>query len=125
MRLMLALVASLLLSVGAAQAKVVVSGKPLIVYWTAATNPDCTSAGNVEIRVTEGPEHGRLTIRRAGVFPNFPESNPRSACNRRRVPGVEVIYTSQRGYVGSDNIVLEAFFPQGRGVRVRTPIQVM
>ena len=64
-------------------------------------------------------------IRRVGVFPNFPEQNPRRACNRRRVPGVQVIYVSQRGYVGSDNVVIEVFFPAGRGVRVHTPIQVM
>ena len=116
---------ALLLSVVSAQAKVTVSGKPMIVYRAWATNPDCTSAGKVEIRVTEGPEHGRLSLRRGGVFPNFAQSNVRSACNRRRVPGVEVIYVSQRGYVGPDNVVIEVFYPGGRGVRVHTPIQVM
>jgi hypothetical protein len=80
---------------------------------------------DVEIRVTEGPKHGRLSIRRPGVFPNFPQSNVRSGCNRRRVAGVEVIYVSQRGHVGPDNVVIEVFFPAGRGVRVHTPIQVM
>jgi hypothetical protein len=116
----------LLVSAASAHAeKVVASGKPLILYQANATNPDCTSAGTVVIRVAEPPEHGRVSIRQTGVFPNFAEANLRSVCNRRRVPGVEAIYVSQRGYTGSDFTVLEVLFPAGRGVRVRLPIRVM
>ena len=117
---------ALLLSLSAAHAqKVVASGRPLMLYQAWATNPDCTSAGTVVIRVAQPPEHGRVTIRQSGVFPRFPESNLRSACNRRRVPGVQAIYVSQRGYVGPDFTMLEVLFPAGRGLRVRLPIRVM
>lgn len=116
----------LLLSVASAQAdKVVASGKLLLLYEAYSTNPDCSSAGNVVLRVAQSPEHGRVSIRQTGVFPRFPEANPRSACNRRRVPGVQATYTSQRGYLGPDFVVLEALFPAGRGVRMRFPIRVM
>lgn len=116
----------LLLSVVSAQAdKVVASGKLLLLYEAYSTNPDCSSAGNVVLRVAQSPEHGRVSIRQTGVFPRFPEANPRSACNRRRVPGVQATYTSQRGYLGPDFVVLEALFPAGRGVRMRFPIRVM
>ena len=126
MRIVLSVVAALLLSTGAAYAgKVVASGRPLMLYQASATNPDCTSAGAVVLRVAQAPEHGRVAIRKTGVFPRFAESNIRSVCNRRRVPGVEAVYTSQRGYLGSDTVVLEALFPAGRGVRVVIPIQVM
>ena len=66
-----------------------------------------------------------VSIHPAGVFPRFPEANPRSVCNRRRVPGVQATYVSQRGYIGPDFVVLEALFPAGRGVRVTLPIRVM
>ena len=126
MRVVLSVVAALSLSVGTAHAaKVVASGRPLMLYQASATNPDCTSAGAVVLRVAQAPEHGRVAIRNTGVFPRFAESNIRSACNRRRVPGVEAVYTSQRGYLGSDTVVLEALFPAGRGVRVVIPIRVM
>jgi|EndMetStandDraft_6_1072998.scaffolds.fasta_scaffold344677_2 hypothetical protein len=116
----------LLLSVVSAQAdKVVASGRPLMLYEAYSTNPDCSSAGQVVLRVAQSPEHGRVNIRQTGVFPRFPEVNPRSACNRRRVPGVQAIYVSQRGYLGTDYVVLEALFPAGRGVRIRLPIRVM
>jgi hypothetical protein len=120
------IVLGLLLSMAPAQAdKVVASGRPLQLYFAYATNPDCTSAGAVVVRVVQPPEHGRVSIRQTGVFPNFPPSNPRNVCNRRRVPGVQAIYTSQRGYIGPDLVVLEALFPAGRGVSVRLPIRVM
>ncbi len=116
----------LIFSLSAAHAeKVVASGRPLMLYQAWATNPDCTSAGTVVVRVAQPPEHGRVSIRQTGVFPRFPESNLRSACNRRRVPGVQATYVSQRGYVGSDLAVLEVLFPAGRGVRVTLPIRVM
>jgi hypothetical protein len=105
--------------------KVVASGRPLLLYSVYSTNPDCTSAGAVVLRVAQPPEHGRVSIRQTGVFPRFAESNLRSVCNRRRVPGIQATYVSQRGYVGSDSVVLEALFPAGRGVRVTLPIRVM
>lgn len=126
MRIVLGVLAALLLSFGAARAgKVVASGRPLMLYQASATNPDCTSAGTVVLRVAQAPEHGSVKIRNIGVFPLFAESNIRSVCNRRRVPGVEAVYTSQRGYLGSDTVVLEALFPAGRGVRMVFPIRVM
>ncbi len=116
----------LLLSIGAAHAdKVVASGRPLMLYEANATNPDCSSVGAVVLRVAQSPEHGRVSIRQTGVFPKFVLSNPRSACNRRRVSGVQATYVSQRGYLGPDFVILEALFPRGQGVRVRLPIRVM
>jgi hypothetical protein len=121
------IVSGLLLSMGAAHAdKVVASGRPLLLYQAYSTNPDCSSAGTVALRIAQAPEHGRVSIRQAGVLPRFPESDPRSACNRRRVSGVEAPpHVSQRGYLGSDLVVLEALFPAGRGVSVRLPIRVI
>ena len=119
-------VVGLMLPIGSAHAddKVVASGMPLILYQNYSVNPDCTAFGTVVLRVTQPPEHGRVTIRHTGVFPNFPESNVRSVCNRRRVAGVQAIYVSQRGYLGPDFTVLEALLPSGRGGTVRLPIQV-
>jgi hypothetical protein len=124
MRMVWMAVGLLLSTVSAHAQKFVASGRPLLLYQAYATNPDCTSAGAVVLRVTQPPEHGRVSIRQSGIFPRFPEANPRSACNRRRVPGIQATYVSQRGYTGSDFVALEALFPAGRGVSVRLPIQV-
>jgi hypothetical protein len=120
------IVLGLLLSTASAHAeKVVASGKPLLLYEAYATNPDCSSAGAVVLRVSQPPEHGRVIIRQTGVFPKFPEGNLRSVCNRRRVSGIQATYVSQRGYLGPDSTVLEALFPAGRGGRITLQIRVM
>jgi len=41
----------------------------------------------------------------------------RSACNRRRVPGVEATYVSLWGYLARGTVVLEAVSPADRDVR--------
>ena len=47
------------------------------------------------------------------MFPNFPASNFRSACNRRRVPGTAATYIAQRGYAVPNFLALEAIYPCG------------
>jgi hypothetical protein len=96
-----------------AQTRTAVPGKPLTLYRAYATNPDCTSSGDAVIRVTEASRYGRVLISRTGVFPRFSESNLRSVCNRRRVPGTVATYVAQRGYAGPNSVSLEAIFSPG------------
>jgi hypothetical protein len=96
-----------------AQTKTVIAGKPFKLHWAYSINPDCSSAGDAVIRITSPPANGSITVSRGGVFPTFPDSNVRSACNRRRVPGTIATYTARRGYTGSDTVSLEVIFPSG------------
>ncbi len=100
------------------------SGKPMIFYHASSVNPDCTSAGNVTIRVTQAPQHGRIVITRKRIFPNFRENNVRSACNRRGSPGVEVSYVSARGYIGPDSAAIETIWPNGRAAQSSISVMV-
>ena len=97
-----------------AATKYALSGVPITLFQVSSTNPDCSASGVPTVRVAQDPQHGRLTITRGGVFAYFAPSNARSACNRRRVPGVTVKYVSQRGYTGPDTTAVEVFFPNGR-----------
>jgi hypothetical protein len=96
-----------------AETRTVIAGKPFKLVGASASNPDCSSAGDVVIRVVSPPSNGRVSIARGGVFPSFPPSDVRSDCNRRRVPGTIATYTAQRGYTGPDSVTLEAIFPSG------------
>jgi hypothetical protein len=117
MKALIAAGLALAFSAGSAHAawlnKVAASGKPLILAQPSVLNPDCSSMGAITIKVIEGPEHGRVTAGRASVFPTFPASNPRSQCNTRRVSGASVTYVSQRGYQGTDRVVIEMISPTG------------
>jgi hypothetical protein len=61
-------------------------------------NQDCSSLGDIDVRVVEPPQHGTLEIRTGPVHPNFPETNPRFVCNTRTVPGKQDWYTPAAGY---------------------------
>jgi len=96
-----------------AQTLVAIAGHPVRFYQAYSTNPDCTSSGQVVVRITQAPEHGRVTVKNANVFPNFPASNIRSVCNRRRVAGVVVQYVSERGYTGVDQAAIQVVYLTG------------
>jgi hypothetical protein len=95
------------------------SGSPVRLDFVYSTNPDCTAAGMPEIRIIQQPQNGRVEITKTADFPNFPASNIRSECNRRRVPGVLVRYISERGFVGADSVTIEGLFPSGANYGAR------
>jgi hypothetical protein len=107
--------AALVATCGTASAQTynVVSGHPVRLVNAISANPDCTSTGRAVVRVTQPPQHGRIAIRSAAMFPTFEPSNPRSICNTRRVPGVEAVYVSERGYVGADSASFEVIYAGG------------
>jgi hypothetical protein len=92
--------------------KYAASGQPLKLSFSYSTNPDCSSVGPPTIRLS-APAHGRATITRTTDFPNFPPTNVRSECNRRRVAGATVHYVSQRGFTGTDYVQEEIIYPNG------------
>jgi hypothetical protein len=102
----------------------VVAGHEVRINWAASVNPDCTSNGQVVMRITQPPQHGRVSIRNAGVFPNFPGSNVRNVCNTHRVRGVEAYYRPEAGYVGFDSVGFETVFPTGTYRQYTANIQV-
>jgi hypothetical protein len=78
-----------------------------------STNPDCTSLGFATVHVTEQPKHGKVTVENGTGFTNFPQNNPRSACNKTRSDGVIVGYEPEAGYAGQDSVNLEVIFASG------------
>ena len=93
--------------------KVAVSGKPVMLNFVYNTAPDCTNHGYAEVRIISQPQNGRVSVTRTTGFPTFPASNIRHVCNSRRVPGVEVRYTSRAGFLGTDYVSVESISPQG------------
>ncbi len=124
----LVILAAFALSTATAQAqylnRVAASGKQIKLGFFGSANPDCSSAGDPTVRVTQTPEHGRVSTPAARDFPTFSQSNVRSVCNTRRLPGRVAWYTSQRGFVGTDQVVLEVFYTSGVMRRYHYAIEV-
>ena len=122
----IAIIAALLLMPAAAQAQhlTAISGKPLKLNFANSTNPDCTPVGEMVVRLTQAPQHGRVTISKADDFPSFAKNNVRYTCNKRRVAGTKTVYVSEPGYVGTDSAAIEIIFPTGATARRAYTINV-
>jgi hypothetical protein len=97
--------------------KTALSGKPLKLNFSNATNPDCSSVGETVVRLTQAPQHGKITISKASEFPSFPKGNARRDCNKKRVAGTQTVYVPEPGYTGTDMAALEIIFPTGATAR--------
>jgi hypothetical protein len=89
------------------------SGKKQILGSASSTLPDCTMDGYPIVTVTGKPSNGQVVIEKDLAYPSFPKDNVRSVCNAQKVPGVSFYYTSNPGFVGTDNTVLDLLFPDG------------
>ena len=89
-----------------------------------SVHEDCSSLGDVVVRITRQPEHGSVEVRSGEVHTNFPDSNPRHVCNARTVAGKQVWYIPAAGFAGDDHFALEAIYPSGGSREVNFAITV-
>jgi len=74
---------------------------------------DCTSLGPILVRVTREPTNGTTVVKSEQDYPNFSQFNPRSACNRQKVPGTAIYYRPNPGYSGSDSFGIDVITAGG------------
>jgi hypothetical protein len=98
---------------GFAISPVAVSGMTLRLVHVGELHEDCTPSGEVVVRILKTADHGAVASRAGEGYTNYPQSNPRNQCNYKPTPGVNVFYTSPPGYMGSDSVVLDVFYPGG------------
>jgi hypothetical protein len=104
--------------------RVVPSGAKTRIGFFTALNPDCTSSGDVTVRITKQPEHGAVETSAATSFPGYPKENLRAGCNEHKVRGQQVYYKSVEKYVGDDQLELLILFPAGFAWEVQVGISV-
>jgi hypothetical protein len=89
------------------------SGKTTKMYNYKNWNKDCRELGGV-VKVLVHPEHGRLSQRRVANPVLSNRLNPSDHCIGKVLPGVQVEYTSTRGFHGTDRFVVERTLSTGR-----------
>jgi hypothetical protein len=104
--------------------RVVASSKNQRIGFYTYLNPDCSSTGEIEIRVTKQPEHGSTETTTTINFPTYPKEHVRFKCNEHKVKGMQVNYKSAEKYVGNDELELLVLFPNGFAWEVRYNIDV-
>lgn len=103
---------------------VAASGRSLEVAKYTAINPDCTSLGPIGVNLVVAPQGGEVRVGEGRRYMAFVPANPRSACNRRKIPATFVLYRSQPGFTGQDSFVVEVVFPNGTAQRARITVNV-
>jgi hypothetical protein len=104
--------------------RVVASGKNRQIGFFTSLNPECTSNGDVELRITKQPEHGTVETTTTSNFPGYPKENIRYKCNDHRVKGMQANYKSAEKYVGDDAFDLLVLFPAGTAWEVHYDMSV-
>lgn len=103
-----------------------VSGVPQRVGFFFAVNADCTSSGLTRLNVARPPQHGAVSFVIIEDFPTFaPTNREYYACNKRRTPGVSVVYRSADDFTGVDSFLVEGVGPKGRLMRVEYTVTVL
>ncbi len=91
-----------------------------------AVNADCTSSGLTRLNIAKPPAHGSVSFVVIEDYPTFPRSNAEYyACNKRRTPGVSVVYRSTDDFTGADDFSVEGVGPKGRLLRVEYSVTVL
>ena len=88
-----------------------------------ALNPDCSSSGDINVRVIKQPEHGKLETTPTSHFPLFSKQSNRYKCNQHKVKGVLVNYKPEK-YVGEDAFDILIMYPGGFAREVHYEISV-
>ena len=105
--------------------KAALAGSEISLWANTAINPDCTPhPPGATLAIVTPPEHGTARVSDDPLYIAFPPNNPRSACNKQKIPGHEAFYAPSAGYTGHDRVVLQGSSPEGRVRRIIVDIDV-
>jgi hypothetical protein len=99
------------------------SGANQRIEFITALNPDCTSSGDVNVRVINQPEHGKVEITSTSHFPSYSKESNRYKCTQHKVKGILVNYKAEK-YTGDDVFDLLILYPGGYAREVRYNMNV-
>ncbi|TDW16582.1 hypothetical protein EV128_13434 [Rhizobium azibense] len=89
----------------------VVSGERTKIGAAWNLNPDCSAKTVPDVRVRQAPRHGKLENLRELAFPSATDEYEK--CNGIKIPAVVGYYTSEKGFVGKDRIVVRTSYKDG------------
>lgn len=106
-------------SAGAGSPRSVVKINPVVaaevrtlITFQTAVSPDC-GVLPITLRVLQQPINGKHEVLEEPGFAFFAQSNPRSKCNDKNVPGTAIYYTSNPAFKGTDHVSIETFSADG------------
>jgi hypothetical protein len=102
-----------------------ISGVAQHVGFYYSVNPDCSSNGLVQTQLKSPPKHGSVVFVEADGYTNFSPPSPDYECNSKKSPGVEVLYTSAKDFVGTDQFTAQGIAPKGKYLETDFTVKVL
>jgi hypothetical protein len=102
-----------------------VSGMPQHMGFFYAVNPDCTSSGLVHTSVKTAAQHGTVQFANMDGYSSFPRGSSSYECNKKKSPGVEVVYTADKDFSGTDQFIVIGIGPKGRYMETHYTVNVV
>ncbi len=99
--------------------KVVAPGQTRKIAWFVSLDPTCRSLGPWTVNLIESPGKEQIMIEQGSEYPGFSPANPRSACNKRKVPATRILYSAPPGGPDDDQFIIEIVDPLGNAQRLR------
>ncbi len=101
------------------------SGIPQSLGYFHQLNADCSSLGLPIVMVTQAASHGSVLIQNdVESYPNYPVTNQRYECNKKKTAGVGVVYTSEKIFVGTDRFSLKRVSESGDALTLEYVVTV-
>jgi hypothetical protein len=101
----------------------IASGTSQRLGFYTALNPDCTSTGEINVRVIKQPEHGKVEIASTSHFPAYSKESNRYKCTQHKVKGALISYKADK-YTGTDEFDVLVIYPDGFAREVHYDIAV-
>jgi hypothetical protein len=103
--------------------KQVHSGESDKIAFFVSLNRSCRVRSYPQVRVRQPPVHGAISTAVGEDYPDYPQGNPRYACNSAVVGSQQLFYQSAPDFHGDDSVVVDVRFPDHRYV-VKYDIEV-
>ncbi len=101
------------------------SGVPQHVGFYYSVNPDCSSGGLVQLQLQSPPTHGSVEFAKADGYTNFPSTSAGYECNGKKSPGMEIVYTSAKDFIGTDQFTVQGIGPRGKYMETVYSVRVI
>jgi hypothetical protein len=102
-----------------------ISGMPQRIGFFYSVNPDCSSGGLVNTQLKTPPAHGSVAFVEADGYSSFAPNSPSFQCNKQKSPGIEVMYTSAKDFVGTDQFTVVGIGPKGAYMETDYTVKVL
>ena len=104
--------------------KTALTGQEIFVFKGASLNVDCSPVGRDDVKIIDGPSHGKVRLVEGKVYTSFGRSNQRFKCNSRKVDGIKGFYRSVSGFKGQDHVTFSVHTYDGNAYKIVVDVNV-